>query len=108
MAYDVIGVGVRGLAAARTGASPSGLQEALGRCRRLLNVGAGAGSYEPADRDVIAVEPSRAMIAQRADAMAPCVQASAEALPFPTTASTPRWPSSPSTTGGGSAPAWRR
>jgi hypothetical protein len=32
----------------------------------VVNVGAGAGSYEPADRAVIAVEPSVTMIAQRA------------------------------------------
>jgi hypothetical protein len=38
---------------------------ALGPSRTVLNVGAGAGSYEPADRDVIALEPSQAMLAQR-------------------------------------------
>ena len=81
-AYDVIGLGYA------TWRRPdrriaSGLQEALGDCRRVINVGAGTGSYEPADREVIAVEPSRAMIAQRPPAMAPCIQASAEALPFP-------------------------
>ncbi|HWY19384.1 MAG TPA: hypothetical protein VNY27_11820 [Solirubrobacteraceae bacterium] len=32
---------------------------ALGDTRRVLNIGAGAGSYEPSDREVIAVEPSR-------------------------------------------------
>lgn len=30
---------------------------ALGDARTVLNVGAGAGSYEPADREVTAVEP---------------------------------------------------
>jgi SAM-dependent methyltransferase len=49
----------------------------------ILNVGAGTGSYEPAGRDVIAVEPSAVMIAQRPPASAPVVQAIAEALPFP-------------------------
>jgi ubiquinone/menaquinone biosynthesis C-methylase UbiE len=47
-----------------------------------VNVGAGAGSYEPRDRDVVAVEPSEAMIAQRPAGAARVVQAHAEALPF--------------------------
>ena len=37
----------------------------LGPARSVVNVGAGAGSYEPADRHVIAVEPSDVMAAQR-------------------------------------------
>lgn len=56
---------------------------ALGNARTVLNVGAGTGSYEPADRDVTALEPSAEMIAQRAPGAAPAVQGSAEALPFP-------------------------
>jgi len=52
---------------------------ALGSARTVLNVGAGAGSYEPADRYVVAVEPSAAMRAQRS---LPAVDAVAEALPF--------------------------
>jgi SAM-dependent methyltransferase len=55
---------------------------ALGDARTIVNVGAGTGSYEPADRDVTAVEPSAVMIAQRPPGAAPAVQASAEALPF--------------------------
>lgn len=55
---------------------------ALGQCRRVLNVGAGAGSYEPKDRYVIAAEPAGEMIRQRLPAAAPAVQASAERLPF--------------------------
>jgi SAM-dependent methyltransferase len=55
---------------------------ALGDARSVINVGAGAGSYEPADRRVVAVEPSRGMIGQRAAGSAPAVQAAAEALPF--------------------------
>jgi SAM-dependent methyltransferase len=47
-----------------------------------VNVGAGAGSYEPRDREVVAVEPSAAMIAQRPPGAAPVVQAHADALPF--------------------------
>ncbi len=55
---------------------------ALGRARTVLNVGAGAGSYEPADRQVTAVEPSATMRAQR-PAGRPAIDATAEDLPFP-------------------------
>jgi ubiquinone/menaquinone biosynthesis C-methylase UbiE len=55
---------------------------ALGDARTVLNVGAGTGSYEPPDREVIAVEPSAVMRAQRPAGAAPCVAASAESLPF--------------------------
>src|SRR4051794_8638406 len=43
----------------------SQIVEALGDACTVLNVGAGAGSYEPSDRQVVAVEPSAEMIAQR-------------------------------------------
>jgi SAM-dependent methyltransferase len=55
---------------------------ALGDAQSIVNIGAGAGSYEPADRSVIAVEPSKTMIAQRAAGSAPVVRAWAEYLPF--------------------------
>ncbi len=55
---------------------------ALGDARTVLNVGAGAGSYEPDDRHVVAVEPSAAMRAQRPPHRAPAVIATAEHLPF--------------------------
>ena len=45
-------------------------------------MGAGAGSYEPADLEVVAVEPSETMIAQRPEGAAPVVRAFAEELPF--------------------------
>jgi Methyltransferase domain len=45
-------------------------------------VGAGTGNYEPADRVVVAVEPSATMLDQRAPAAAPAIRAAAEALPF--------------------------
>ena len=45
----------------------------------MLNVGAGAGSYEPPDREVVAVEPDPVMRAQRAT---PALDAVAEHLPF--------------------------
>jgi SAM-dependent methyltransferase len=55
---------------------------ALGDARTLVNVGAGAGAYEPRDRRVVAVEPSGAMIRQRPTGAPPCIQAAAERLPF--------------------------
>lgn len=55
---------------------------ALGGAKSVVNVGAGAGSYEPAGRAVVAVEPSGVMIAQRSAGAAPAVRGSAERLPF--------------------------
>ena len=55
---------------------------ALGSAKTVLNVGAGAGSYEPADRQVTALEPSAEMIRQRAASAAPAIQGYAEDLPF--------------------------
>jgi SAM-dependent methyltransferase len=56
--------------------------DALGDARSVLNVGAGTGSYEPTDREVLAVEPSATMIAQRPSGAAPVIQARAEELPL--------------------------
>lgn len=56
--------------------------DALGHAKSVLNVGAGAGSYEPSDREVIAVEPSPVMIAQRPAGAAPAIQGVAESLPL--------------------------
>jgi SAM-dependent methyltransferase len=80
-AYDEIG---RGYGKVRLGDSriAARIEAALGDARTVLNVGAGTGSYEPADREVTAVEPSGEMIAQRPAGSAPVVRASAEELPF--------------------------
>jgi SAM-dependent methyltransferase len=59
------------------------IEAALGDARTVLNVGAGTGSYEPADRAVTALEPSAEMIRQRPAGAAPAVQGVAEALRFP-------------------------
>ncbi len=59
------------------------IHRALGDARNVLNVGAGAGSYEPAGRKVTAVEPSAAMRAQRPPHLPPAIDAVAESLPFP-------------------------
>lgn len=56
--------------------------KALGDARSVVNVGAGAGSYEPTDREVVAVEPSPVMIAQRPPEAAPALEGIAEALPL--------------------------
>lgn len=77
--YDDLGVGYR----QRRRPDPRiarAVEAALGP-GRVVNVGAGAGSYEPAGC-VVAVEPSRVMIAQRPAGAASCVQARAEQLPF--------------------------
>jgi SAM-dependent methyltransferase len=58
------------------------LNAALGDASSVVNIGAGTGSYEPTDRDVIAVEPSALMIAQRPAEAARCLQGGAEALPL--------------------------
>jgi SAM-dependent methyltransferase len=59
------------------------INRALGDAETVLNVGAGAGSYEPDDRCVIAVEPSSAMRAQRIqNGKSPAIIASGDSLPF--------------------------
>jgi SAM-dependent methyltransferase len=81
LSYDQIG---RTYRATRT-ADPrlaAAIWQALGSARTVINVGAGAGSYEPPHCAVTAVEPSTVMIAQRPAGAAPVVQASAEELPF--------------------------
>jgi SAM-dependent methyltransferase len=55
---------------------------ALGEAQTVVNVGAGAGSYEPDDRYVIAIEPSDIMAAQRPRSRAPAIRAPADALPL--------------------------
>src|SRR4051794_16330330 len=55
----------------------------LGPAPSILNVGAGTGSYEPRDREVIAVEPSEVMIAQRDPRLPPAIRGAAYPLPLP-------------------------
>jgi SAM-dependent methyltransferase len=79
--YDHIGVGYT----ATRRADPyiaQRIMEALGDARSVVNVGAGAGAYEPGDREVIAIEPSATMIAQRPPDAAPVIQGVAEQLPL--------------------------
>jgi SAM-dependent methyltransferase len=58
------------------------IHTALGDAVTVVNIGAGAGAYEPEDRKLVAIEPSRVMIAQRPPAAAPAIVSSAEALPL--------------------------
>lgn len=79
--YDSIGVGY-----ARTRQEDSDVRRrihgALGAAYSVVNVGAGAGSYEPLGRDVLAIEPSAVMVAQRPTGSAPAILASAGKLPL--------------------------
>ncbi len=79
--YDSIGLNYADLRKADPRIAAA-IWAALGPGESVINVGAGAGSYEPTDRQVAAVEPSLAMIRQRATTAAPAIQASAEKLPF--------------------------
>jgi SAM-dependent methyltransferase len=58
------------------------IERALGDARTVANVGAGAGSYESPDREVIAFEPSAAMRAQRPAGGPEAIDARAEELPL--------------------------
>ena len=56
---------------------------ALGDAQTILNVGAGAGSYEPSDKYVVAIEPSIVMRSQRnKNGKVPAINAKADNLPF--------------------------
>jgi hypothetical protein len=78
--YDTIGVGYRShrrpdpRVAARINA-------ALGDAERIVNVGAGTGSYEPADRFVVAFDASAVMLGEHPGPRR--VRGAAEHLPFP-------------------------
>jgi SAM-dependent methyltransferase len=79
--YDRIGLNYSDLR--KPDSRIAGLIEAgLGESRTVLNVGAGAGSYEPACREVTALEPSIEMIRQRSAPALAVVQGRAENLPF--------------------------
>ncbi len=79
--YDTIGKGYERLRMPDPRIARA-IGDGLGQSARVVNVGAGAGSYEPRDRFVVAVEPSAIMIGNRASGAAPAVRASATQLPF--------------------------
>ena len=58
------------------------IDRALGDAVSVANIGAGAGSYEPVSKKVIAVEPSEVMIRQRSRSAAACLLGSADAIPL--------------------------
>jgi SAM-dependent methyltransferase len=57
------------------------ISRALAGCDSVVNVGAGTGSYEPA-QTVAAIEPSQLMIDQRPRGAAPAIRAVAEHIPM--------------------------
>jgi SAM-dependent methyltransferase len=79
--YDEIGVGYRDFRRPDPRLEAA-ITRALDQAETVVNVGAGAGSYEPSERFVVAVEPAMTMIRQRRPGSAPVVQASATELPF--------------------------
>jgi len=79
--YDTIGHGYRQLRRQDPRIADR-IFRALESSSSVVNVGAGAGSYEPRDRKLVAVEPSMVMIRQRDPSAAPAVRGSATSLPF--------------------------
>ena len=79
--YETIGVGYS------VGRRPdprwqAAINAVIGDAQRVINIGAGTGSYEPTERAVIAVEPSELMVNQRPKTAAPVVMATAENVPI--------------------------
>jgi len=79
--YEAIGVGYA------VGRRPDhrwqeAIDSVIGDASRVINIGAGTGSYEPSGREVIAVEPSELMVSQRRKTAAPVVMAAAETVPI--------------------------
>ena len=79
--YDTIGAGYAALRKPDPRIAEA-INRALGAARIVLNVGVGAGAYEPVDRSVTALEPSAEMIRQRSLDAAPVLLGVAEDLPF--------------------------
>jgi SAM-dependent methyltransferase len=79
--YDDIGAGYRRTRRPDPRVAAAS-EEGLGDAATVLHVGAGAGSYESAARQGLAIEPSWTMIRQRPAGAAPVIRAVAEALPF--------------------------
>ncbi len=79
--YDVIGAGYS-VTRREDPRIAALIHAALGEARTVVDVGAGAGSYEPPDRHVVAVEPSEVMIAQRDSSLPPAIRSGAYPLPF--------------------------
>jgi SAM-dependent methyltransferase len=80
--YDRIGIGYAQTRRA-DGRIAARIRRALEPAESVVNVGAGTGSYEPDDLEVIAVEPSKVMISQRPPHAAKAIVGEAETLPLP-------------------------
>lgn len=59
------------------------INDALGTAKSVVNVDAGAGAYEPVDREVLPIEASPEKIAKRSPELPPAIQAHPECLPLP-------------------------
>jgi SAM-dependent methyltransferase len=79
--YDRLGVGYTSTRRADPRIAAA-IHAALGDAVTVVNIGAGAGAYEPDDRKLVAIEPSKVMIAQRPATAAPAIVAGAEELPM--------------------------
>jgi hypothetical protein len=79
--YDVIGAEY-GLTRREDARIAALIHAALGKARTIVNVGAGAGSYEPRDRHVLAIEPSEVMSAQRDPRLPPAIITGAYPVPL--------------------------
>jgi SAM-dependent methyltransferase len=77
--YDRIGVGYREHRRPDPRIAAQ-IHAALGDARTIVNVGGGAGAYEPTRRFVVSVDPSRVMFGQHPGGR--LVNGMAEALPF--------------------------
>jgi len=78
--YDTLGLGYRRTRQPDPRIAAQ-IEAAIGTSMTVANVGAGAGSYEPA-ATIVAIEPSSTMLAQRPPTAAAAVQAVAERLPL--------------------------
>ena len=79
--YDNIGINY----SVKRGTDPKIAKQLFAELRgatRIVNIGAGTGSYEPENVDLVAVEPSAEMISQRKTGSHRVEQAFAEKLPF--------------------------
>lgn len=79
--YSVIGTGYRRYRQPEPRIAAM-IHRGLGDARTVLNVGAGAGAYEPLGREVTAIEPSASMRQQRPAHLVAALDGVAEELPF--------------------------
>jgi len=79
--YDKIGAGYPSTRRADPRIAAA-IRKALGDAASVVNIGAGSGSYEPAELDVVPVEPSETMIRQRPASLPPALLGTAENLPL--------------------------